>query len=600
MLLLGASRSLWLAPFPVGWVMYLANVVLETVHKRSRVGRAGFETILATTGCALIGLASGMWALGVACAYLGLVVENLLRERRMVQSVIGIQETLGLRRGRASDRRFPAPCLHPALAVRVDGPFVRRMPCLDLGIVQANQPLAVRVMVGNHSRVPLQGPATIRITAGAGWSVQGIAEASTPRLRSGEVASQSFVVLPVRCDGGNVLRIEVSAGRWSEIVVVRCDGCRCIEPAHIAEAWIERYPGGRRSAFALRGDFDLYDEASMQSIDGLKDAFGLTSRFAMPQTMYLSTRLSLDAPAAEAWAHHYGVNRGADAIPTFIRWMRENVDLRHEAPYPVESTRPFVVEIGNHGHLHYDTDASGDPGNGWRAGAKPGTGRYAWQGDDVTSLGDQRDNILEARRWTERELAFTPRSWAKPGRGNDRFSPAAVEAAGCEVASGSDIGPQDNVLRQSPPHHPSTTRIVELTARYPSDPQHVQHAAMLRFWIHRGHRLARPVVVLVHQHMRQFDGITCARVTEWLLDLVVRGFQGDFHIDTVYGIGRYWLDALSPNTRVLHVVANDGGIDVRNESDRMIRDVPIEMRLRDGSRLARIVDLPPGLTRIVP
>ncbi|MBM4112928.1 MAG: hypothetical protein FJ253_06070 [Phycisphaerae bacterium] len=262
------------------------------------------------------------------------------------------------------------------------------------------------------------------------------------------------------------------------------------------------------------------------------------------------------------------------------------------------SERPYVIELGNHGHLHYATDTSGDPGNDWKAGARAGQGAYAWQGSDRSSFGDQRDNALEAARWCRELFGFDMRSWAKPGRGNDAFSASAMEAAGCEVVTGSDIRPRDNVLRQPPPHHPTGTRVVELTARYPSDPQHIQHLAMLEYWLHRGHRLGIPVVMLVHQHMRQWDGVVCEAMTEHMLSLAVNGFRGDLFIDTVYGIGRYWLDALSPVTRCVEVRIESGAVVVRNRGDRTLLAVPIDVTLRSGERLTRLADLAPGETRI--
>jgi hypothetical protein len=150
------------------------------------------------------------------------------------------------------------------------------------------------------------------------------------------------------------------------------------------------------------------------------------------------------------------------------------VDLRHAAAFPAQGKgKPYLLELGNHGHLHYDTAAAAAPENGWKSHAKMGAGRYPWMGADASSFGEQRDNILEAARWFQKLLGFTPRSWAKPGRCNDADTARAAMAAGCEVLSGSDIRARDNVLFQPPPHHPGGTDAVELTSRYPPDPQHV-------------------------------------------------------------------------------------------------------------------------------
>lgn len=602
LVLLAASRMLFLARFRAGWLMYLANVALETIEKRVPGSRWQVEAVLATAASALVGIAFGSVAAacGALLLYGALVFENLLRERRIMTEVRAVLEPVGVRNATAAQPGFPSPGLHPRLSLTVEGPFVARVPRLHLGTLVADAPIVLELLVGNHARVPTQTPIRIELAAPSGWLADGTAGVERPPLRSGGVERVRWVIRPRGDSGRTPIRIRVTCARFDRTLEIDADGTVAAPDAEVASASITRHPGARRGAFAWRGDMDLYDTASFQTIAGLEDALGLGARYAMAQTMYLSTRLSLDATAAGAWARHYGVSRGADEIPAFIRWMRERVELRHSAPYPVASSKAFVMELGNHGHLHYATDTSGDPGNQWKAGARAGEGSYAWQGDDRSSFGDQRANILEAARWCERELGFVPRSWAKPGRGNDRFSAAAVEAAGCEVATGSDIRPRDNVLRQPPPHHPHDTKIVELTARYPSDPEHVQHAAMIEFWMHRAHRLGIPIVFLVHQHMRQFDGAICARMTEHILDHAVNGFNGDLAIDTVYGIGRYWLDVLSPVTRKVEVILERGAVTVRNRSNRTIAAVPVDLKLRDGRRLTRVLDLPPGDTTVTP
>ncbi len=600
LLLLVASRLLFLAPSPLGWLMYLANVVMETFEKRSRHGRALPEAALLLIACGLLGFtfASAAVALAIAAAYLLLVLQNLLRERAVLREVRAAQETVGLQRTTRAEPGFPSPGLHPKLSVNLEGPFVARVPEYHLGLLAADAPFDLEVLVGNHSRVPCQTPVRVSLEAPPGWRLEGAPQRELPPIRSGGVERLHWRLVPAASAGACTLRLRVSASRFERMVEIRASGARRIGSGEIASAAVTRYPGARRSAFSWRGDMDLYDTATFQTIEGLEDAFGLGARYGIAQTMYLSTRLSLDREAAAAWAAHYGVERGADEIPAFIRWMRERVELRHAAPYPARSDRPFVIELGNHGHLHYATDTAGDPGNDWTAGTRAGRGRYPWQGDDHSSFGDQRDNAREAARWCETLFGFTPRSWAKPGRGNDAFSARAMEAAGCEVVTGSDIRARDNVLRQPPPHHPTGTKVCELTARYPSDPQHVQHLAMLEFWIHRAHRLGIPVVVLVHQHIRQWDGLICWALTEHLLDLAVNGFHGDLAIDTVYGIGRYWLDVLSPETRRVEVAVAGDAVVATNRTDRTIHGVPIDLALRDGSRLTRVVDLAPGETRL--
>jgi hypothetical protein len=592
---LALSRAHFLSRSSAGWAMYLPNVVLDTMQKRVRLHRNAIDAVAAAAGCILVGIGSSPgYGLASGLAYSALVLHNLVRERSIMNAVNGQVEVAGLRRSEAGTERFPGPCLHPDLTVTLVGPFVRRMPDLDLGVLAAGHGLRLDVLVGNHGRVPLQRSVDLEVVLPPGWALEGGNPQPLPALRPGEVRRVELCIVTPNSAGPSELVIQAISGRSRARVAVRVAEVRRVTLSDVRSASVTRYPGARRSAFSLRGDFDLYDEQSFQSIAGLEDAFGLSARYGIAQSMYLSTRLAIDRDSAEEWARHYQVDRGASSIPAFVDWMARNVDIRLSAPYPASGDRRFVIEVGNHGHLHYDTDASGHPGNRWKAGAKPGQGRYPWQGEDGSSFGDQRDNILEAALWCERLLGFRPRSWAKPGRGNDAHSPAAVAAAGCEVATGSDIGPEDNVLRQAPPHHPGSTRIVEITARYPSDPQHVHHCAMLEFWIWRAHRLGIPAVVLVHQHMRQFDGIACSRFTEHLLRMVTGGFRGDLYLDTVYGIGRYWLDVLSPMTRCVSVGLSDSGVVLTNGTGRRVESVPVDLVLRDGARMTILVDAEPG------
>ncbi|MCU0781954.1 MAG: hypothetical protein MUF04_12750, partial [Akkermansiaceae bacterium] len=108
-----ASRLLVLAPSRTGWVMYLANVALETVEKRLPFSRWWAEYGLIVAGCLLLFLASGMaWlALLVLLLHLLLVLHNLLRERAVVNAVYAEQESVGLTGATADRPGYPAPGL---------------------------------------------------------------------------------------------------------------------------------------------------------------------------------------------------------------------------------------------------------------------------------------------------------------------------------------------------------------------------------------------------------------------------------------------------------------------------------------------------------
>jgi hypothetical protein len=620
--LLLASRLLWLAPSRFGWVMYLANLAWELLEKRSHRPRAGLELAGALVSLALLGGGLALWggwhlALhGVALLavlLLALEVVNRGWERQLLTGIPARLDTRGVRGcasaaapplpgppppgGRGREVCFPAPSVHPDLTLTLEGPFVARLPAYQLGTLAVGVPVEIGLIIGNHTPAPTQWPVRVCLKAPAGWLSAGEAQRDWPVLAPGAVARLGWTLTPDRDAAAGALDLEVTWDGETRCVRIGHEGCRRIAVGEIQEVAIRRYPGARRAAFAWRGDMDLYDTSSFQSIAGLEVALGLGARYGIAQSLFLSTRLSLDEGAARAWADHYGVDRGAAEIPSFIAWLLERVALRHRCPYPAVTERPYVMELGNHGHLHFDTDTAGAPENGWRAGARAGEGHpYPWVGEDRTSFGEQRDNILEAQRWCEGALGFRPRSWAKPGRGNDSFTPAAVAAAGLEVASGSDIRARDNALRQPPPHHPVGTDLVELTARYPSDPQHFYHWAMLRFWLHRAWRLGIPMVLLVHQHLRQFAGGACARLTEALLREAVASFNGDLYLDTVYGIGAWWRDVLSPRTAVVRLSREGGCLRLTNGGERDLEHLPVDIRLTDGGRLTRLVTVPAGKT----
>ena len=483
----------------------------------------------------------------------------------------------------------------PKKHAEIVGPFVARMPRYELGALVVGRRFELRFIVGNHTIVPTQTGIRVRVEAPAALKCEQNLGELLPRLVSGEVheIKQTWTVQSAAPAGKICFTVEW--GHFRRELEIHFAGCSAVADATISRAAITRYPGGCRSAFAWRGDMDLYDESTLQSIEGLEVTLGLAARYRMPQTMYLSSRLSLDEAAARQWGEHYGANRGAARIPDFIRWMQANVELRHECAYPFAVKKRFLLELGNHGHLHFGTDTAGAAENGWKPKARMGAGVYPWLGSDRSSFGEQRDNALETRRLFEKYFGYTPKSWAMPNRTNDRFTAAAMAAAGCEVLSDSNVRTQHNVLLQPPPHHPHDTTAVELTKRYPGDPQHIYHVAMNLFWIHRAQRKGIPVVFMCHQHMRQFDGYACARFTEYTLRYALEKFHGDLHINTVFGIGKYWREVLSPKTRRVRVVVENNSVRIRNESDFNLVEAPLEVKLADGRRFTVLVNVAAGV-----
>jgi hypothetical protein len=568
----------------------LANTFSEFFVKKVLWSRTVVEYVLALLGMALLGL-SGIgwaWVCGVGLLLLALELYVSKVERWMLTTSWTPIDPIGLHKAtpevtHALALGYPTPSTHPDLILNTVGPFVERTPEYRLGTLLLGRSFQLRLILANHTIVPTQTGIRLRVQSPKSLSLEQESSRVLPRLQPGQVHEvvQNWVVRAT--SGKGIIRIIVEWGHYQRQLEVHFDSCSA-DQAPIARAAITRYPGACRSAFAWRGDMDLYDESTLQSIEGLEVTLGLAARYRMPQTMYLSTRLSLDLTAAQQWSENYGADRGAARIPQFIDWLRQNVDFRHDCAYPYTTSKRFLMELGNHGHLHFGTDTAGAPENGWKPDSRMGAGVYPWLGEDRSSFGEQRDNALETRRLFEKFFNYTPKSWAMPDRTNDQYTAAAMEAAGCEVLSDSNAKTQHNVLLQPPPHHPNGTSTVELTKRYPGDPQHVYHVAMNLFWIHRAHRKGIPVIFMCHQHMRQFDGYACVRFTEYTLRYALTKFNGDLHVNTVYGIGKYWREVLSPRTSRVALEVRENYVWIKNKSDMDLVDAPVDVTLSDGAR----------------
>ena len=580
--LLVFARFLFLARWPIGWLMYLSNVMWEFLAKRVHVSRFFLELFSSLISFGLI-LASGVsWSIVVPIFALLFLVELAVRfwERNILTSAYTRLGGVG-----------PSPSAHPELIFTLEAPFTERMPNYRLGVLLVGVPFEFELVVGNHSLIPTQTPVKVYLVCPSSWILGQSPQLSLGLISAGTVARASWIVRPDIISKGGILKINIESAGYTQCIDIAYDSCRYTSAVKIERIVIRRYPGARRSAFAWRGDMDLYDTITLQSIEGLEKCFGLAARYSFPQTMFISTRLSFDEKASRDWASHYGVVRGSSQIPSFVQWLRDNVDLRLSSSYPALSSRPFVIELGNHGHLHYSTSCSAAEENGWMSNARMGAGVYSWIGSDHSSFAEQRDNVIEAKQWCDRLFGFTTRSWSMPGRCNDEYTSQAIAAAGCEILSGSNVRAIDNVFFQPPPHHPSGTDSVELTARYPGDPEHIFHMGMLLFWLYRSLRSRLPMIFMCHQHMRQFEGLACTRFTEYIIRKVLRDFNGDFYVDTVFGIGKYWREVLSPKMRRVNVLLDDACIVIENQSDMDFERIPIDLELSDGGRSTLLVSV---------
>ncbi|MEI6784448.1 MAG: hypothetical protein WCQ21_26440 [Verrucomicrobiota bacterium] len=595
-------RLLFLVPGPLGWITYLANTLSEAFVKKLHWPRPAVEFSMALGGIGLLLAGHTPTALLLASVTTFIVLELYVsrQERHLLTTSYSPLDRIGIRglkphQTHGLSNGYPTPSTHPELTVNLIGPFATRVPRYDLGQLLVGHPFQLRLIIGNHTIVPTQTGLRLGFSSQAHLQLLApatLAPGLLPRLRPGEVHEIAFQVTATHALAAGSIRFCIEWGHFAKVIEVFHGEARPLAGTPIVTTAITRYPGACQSAFAWRGDMDLYDESTLQSIAGLETTLGLAARYRLPQTMYLSTRLSIDEPAARAWAAHYEVDRGAAQIPAFIHWMQTKVELCHNATYPFHSAKPYLMELGNHGHLHFGTDTAGAKENGWKPKARMGAGDYPWLTNDRSSWGEQRDNAREARRLIEQIFHYSPRSWAMPNRTNDYHTAAALQAAGCDVLSDSNVKARHNVLLQPPPHHPNNTCAVELTKRYPGDPQHIYHVAMNLFWVHRAHRRGIPVVFMCHQHLRQFDGYACTRLTEYTLRYVLTRFNGDLHINTVFGIGKYWREVISPQTQTVFVAAHDQAVVVSNQSSLDLIDAPVDINLADGRRLTLLVNVP--------
>ena len=596
-LFLAVERMLFMAPTPFGGTVYFVNVIQDMLEKRlglSRVAVDSFMLTCALIGCIGLGPAAPLVAFSIVSVLALLQLYVNQREISILTSAYSIVEWKShvdpnKPRPTGHPEGIPSPSAEGILTCSMIGPFLRRMPQYDLGDLIVGRRLAIRVVVANHSKVALQAPIDVNTACPEGLKLRSEGSIRLRPLTSGEFDTFEIeLAAESPCQGELVVNIGTLWQSHQLRVRFRITSNSLTE---INLAKPHGFPGACRSAFAWRGDMDLYDIATFQSIEGLESTLSMAARYRMPQTMYLSSRLTLDHDQARDYYQHYGVTRGEDEIPHFIEWMQKNVEFGHDIRYPFNFERPYAMELGNHGHLHYGTDAAASADNEWKFCARMGDGKYPWTLDAESSLEEQRDNALETRRTFERLFDYTPKSWAMPDRTSDKNTPRAMELAGCEVLSDSNVRTVHNVVYQPKPHHPIDTAAVELTKRYPGDPQHAYHVAMNLFWIHRAHRLGIPVVFMGHQHLNQFVGTSCIRMTESIVRHVLDSFNGDLHVNTVFGIGAYWKDVFSPIHRCVQLQVNGRCLEITNEGERDHKDFSVLISLSNGEQMVYLLDL---------
>lgn len=586
------SKCFFLAPYRAGWLLMASNILYETLFKRLRFTRDRADLALFVALPLGWGIAAGPWAALVAALATGVAWAGALIVDIRYKTATGFAHQHTDPRYR---RRVPLPV--PELIVQIRGPILSRQEVFDLGHWPAGLSQPFEVLVLNPSEIVPQLPLQIGVRAvGGRVRLEGELAVTNACPGPGDVLRTRFTVAALQAGGGDDVEIRVTHGDFVFARTLRLQGVVDAVAASVSGARITRWRHGAEGAFSWRGDHDLYDPATFQSVEGLRITLGLARRLRYPNTMFLSGRLSLVEEEHRTFCEHYGWDRRSAEIPRFTQFLREEVDLRLEHEWPTETARPFATEPGNHMYLHYGTHAAADPGNQWKSHAKMGDGQYPWlSAGSRDSFTEQRDNAIYNANLFERLLGIRPACYAIPSDVYDVHTPAAMEAAGMEVGSDTDASRFTRVFKLPPPHHPEgCDRFVELTRKIPRDPDDAYKVATLKFWLHVAARTGRVFVFLSHHHLLRYEGTACYHCTEELLRYTLEEGAGRYQIGTVTSLGRYWRDVLSPRTRCLEVVTAADRVQVRNRGTRAWEGIPLEIELGGGRRFLTLVDIPAG------
>ena len=582
------SKCLFLAPYRSGWLMLVCNLAYEVAERKLRLGRDRLDAVLWLVLVAGFGLWAGAGTGLVAAVILGLAwawARQVDAEWKAGQLARQHRDLAG---------RVPLPV--PRLAVCIRGPVLARQRGFDdLGDWPERWEQEFELLALNPSPLPAQLPVEVHVTSvSVQVEVLGSGGGELPAPASGEIVSLRFSLRAAGCGSGGDVHVHVQHGDFHYRRTLRV---RAIVPRGqiaVRRARIRRWKHGARAAFVWRGDQDLYDPATFQSAEGLRFALGLARRFRMPNSLMLSTRLSLVPEEHRAFCEHFGWDRKTGEIPDFIRFLRDEVDTSAEQEWPVPGARPYAAEIGNHFYLHYGTHAAAAEGNGWKSHAGIGDGWFPWMSrHPVDSFLEQRDNALKCSEVMRQTIGVAPASFTIPSDVFDADTARAVEAAGLEVGSETDTPKWRKLLKLSAPHHPAgCNRFVELPRMHPRDPENAAQLAMLKYWIGAARRTGRALVFLAHHHLMRYQGNESAALVEELLRHVLADQDGDLYLGTLTAVGRYWRDVLSPRTRCVGVSVADNRITVANAGPRPLDGLPLEIDLGGGRRQLRLVSVP--------
>ncbi|WP_147431098.1 hypothetical protein [Thiocapsa rosea] len=586
------GKCYFLAPYRIGWLMLIPNVVQETVERRLGLARAKQDFGL------LLLVPLGLW--GLAGSAVGLVGALVLGAAWAGALLVDLRwrSDFPARQLAALRGRVPLPV--PRLIVSLRGPVLERMrDHYALGDWPRGTEQGFDLLVLNPGTVRPQLPLRVSVgTSCADLSVTMDERRPLSAPEPGQVLCCAFAIKAREVGSGGAVQVRVEHGDWSWERTLRIGSVPSPGSSRVRKAAITRWRFGSRAAFVWRGDHDLHDPSTFQSAEGLRIALGLAARFRMPTTVMLSARLSLVQEEHEAFCNQFGWDRRSGEIPDLARFLREEVDTSLEQEFPTRGERRLTAEIGNHCFLHYGTHAAAAPENGWLSHARMGQGRYPWLSEyPCDSFTEQRDNILKASEVIEAAIGVRPASFTIPSDVVDKDTARAVEAAGIQVGTETDATKFQKLLVFPPEHHPAGCgRLVELTRMLPRDPVNAAQVAMLKFWVGFARRNGRALVYLAHHHLVMYEGNACYNLTAELLRSVLADTEGDVYCGTLTAVGRYWRDVLSEQTRCVRVQVDGDAVSVENSGDRALRGLPVEIELAGGGRLMRLVDVPAGAT----
>ncbi len=588
------SKCFFLAPCRIGWLMMFANVLYDTVYKKLHLDRGPVEFlayIIIVVGWAVVAGPEAGLAVALVC---GLAWAAML--------MLDLKWRGGEMARQDSRYAWQVPLPIPRLIMVVRGPVLSRGKTNDLGDWPQDHEDKFDCLILNPSLVVPQFPMKVEIIPSNGL-VQ-VADGPKGDLKTPE--PEQYAVVPFRlkavkpalseaegAGGTCTVRVRLTHGDYVREEVLRVRIIPASAPARVEGAEIRKWKGGARAGLGWRGDQDLFDPATFQSVEGLRMALALSKRFFLPSTLYLSARLSLVPEEHRAFCKQFGWDRRTEWIPEFIRFLKEDVEIKAEMEFPHTSARPYYMEVGNHMYVHYGTHAAADPGNNWTWGSSIGDGTYPWQGAEKDPFSEQRDNVMKCRQVYQEVLGLDIRSYAVPGRDYDENTSRSAEAAGMAVGSDTDASAWTNVMTLPKPHHPAgCDHLVDITKKYPGDSNYAYKIAMLKYWMHAARRTGRVFLYMAHHHLLRYFDNACYFLTEEFFRYALGDCHGDYYVATVSAMAAYWDRVLCPKHRAVRIRFDEKSVTVENTGDVHLDRLPLEIDLAGGKRFMTLVDVP--------